>query len=115
MPTFISKAFRWRHRQLTITGMKSEPLTSDRGSAIWQRVIQFQGKLSPRAARALLQFQFSERAHARMAELSAKARTGALSAQEQAELDTFERLGCLLDIVHSKARRALKKNPKRAS
>jgi hypothetical protein len=50
-----------------------------------------------------------------MQELSAKARTGCLSGQEQAELDTFERLGCLLDIVHSLARRALKKKPKKAS
>ena len=95
--------------------MKSKPLTSDRSSAIWQRVIQFQGELSSGAARALLQFQFSERDHARMEELSVKARTGSLAAQEQAELDTFERLGCLLDIVHSEARRALKKKPKKAS
>ncbi len=46
--------------------------------------------------------------------LSSKARAGTLSAQEQTVLDTFERLSCLLDILHSKARQALKK-PKRAS
>jgi hypothetical protein len=84
-------------------------------SSIWQRVIQFKGELSPGAARALLQFQFSNRDHARMQELSAKVRSGSLRAQEQAELDTFECLGCLLDIIHSKARGALKKRPKRAS
>src|SRR5258707_9731139 len=89
--------------------MKPERLTPDPSSAIWQRVIQFQGVLSPGAARALLQLQFSERDHIRMQELSAKARFGSLSVQEQAELDTFERLGCLLDIVHSVARRTLKK------
>jgi hypothetical protein len=50
-----------------------------------------------------------------MDELSAKARAGALTAQEQTVLDTFERLGCLLDIVHSKARQALKSKPKKAS
>jgi hypothetical protein len=50
-----------------------------------------------------------------MEELSKKARADALTPPEQADLDTFERLGCLLDIVHSKARQALKRKPKRAS
>ena len=47
--------------------------------------------------------------------LSAKARSGTLTSQEQIEIDTFESLGCLLDIIHSQARRALKKQPKQAS
>jgi hypothetical protein len=89
--------------------------TADAGARIWQRVLQFQGALSPAAARALLRLQFSPRDQRRMDDLSAKARAGLLSAPEQAELDTFERLGCLLDIVHSHARRVLKKKPKRAS
>jgi len=50
-----------------------------------------------------------------MRDLSAKARAGTLTPQQQIELDTFESLGCLLDIVHSQARRALNKKPKRAS
>jgi hypothetical protein len=87
----------------------------DDSYAIWKRVVHLQGELSPGATRALLRMQFSERDHVRMAELSAKAASGSLSQVEQAELDTFERLGCLLDIVHSKARQALKKRPKRAS
>jgi hypothetical protein len=78
-------------------------------------VVQFTGDLSPAAARALLQFKFSEHDRARMDELSAKARAGALTPTEQADLDTFERLGCLLDVIHSKARQALKKKPRRAS
>jgi hypothetical protein len=77
-------------------------------------VLELEGELSPSVARALLKLRFAERDHARMGKLSAKARTGTLTAQEQIELDTFERLGCLLDILHSQARRALKK-PKRAS
>jgi hypothetical protein len=92
---------------------KTSPPTD--GAALWQRVIQFKGELSPAAARALLRFGFSEHDHARMAELSAKARAGALTAAEQVDLDTFERLGCLLDMIHSQARQALKKKPKRAS
>ena len=63
----------------------------------------------------MLAITFPAADQARMEELSATAGTGSLSQQEQGELDTFERLGCVLDIVHSKARSALKKKPKRAS
>jgi len=41
--------------------------------------------------------------------LASKARAGALTPQEQVDLDNYERLGCLLDIIHSKARMALKR------
>ncbi len=77
--------------------------------AIWDRVIQFDGDLSPTAARALLKLRFSEGDHHRMSQLSAKARAGALTSQDHLQIDTFEQLGSLLDILHSKARRALKK------
>jgi hypothetical protein len=39
----------------------------------------------------------------------AKARTGELTPDDQFEADTYEQLGCLLDIIHSKARQALGK------
>jgi hypothetical protein len=84
--------------------MNTKTLASDRSTAIWQRVIQFEGELSPIAARALLKLRFSQRDHALMDQLSAKARAGTLTPLEQIEIDTFERIGCLLDIVHSKAR-----------
>ncbi len=95
--------------------MKTKPSPSDNGAGIWQRVIQFKGDLSPAAARALLKIEFSDHDHARMAELSTKAGAGTLTPAEQDDLDTFERLGCVLDILHSKARQALKKKPQRAS
>ena len=79
------------------------------------RAIRFQGELSPAAARALLKFGFAEPDHARMDDLSAKARAGALTPREQAELDAFERLGCVLDMIHSQARQALKKKQRRVS
>jgi hypothetical protein len=95
--------------------MKTDGCISNPSAAIWQRVIEFEGELSPSAARALLKLRFSERDHALLDELSAKARAGSLTPDEQTQLDTFERLACLLDILHSKARRALKKKPKKAS
>jgi hypothetical protein len=79
-------------------------------AAIWERAIQFEGELSPTAARALLKVRFSTRDRERMRELSAKARAGSLTSQEQQEADIYERLGCLLDILHSKARRILAKH-----
>lgn len=77
---------------------------------LWTRAIQFEGGLSITAARSLLKLNFSERDHARMQALSAKARSGRLTAEERAEMDTYERLGCLLDILHSKARQALRRS-----
>ena len=78
-------------------------------AAIWERAIQLAGELPPTAARALLKVRFAPRDLERMRELSARARAGSLTPQEQQEIDTYERLGCLLDIVHSNARRALEK------
>ena len=95
--------------------MRNKTIIPDPGGEIWQQVVEFRGEVAPSAARALLKIEFSERDHALMDELSAKARAGMLTGQEQTVLDTFERLGCLLDIVHSKARQALKKKPKKAS
>jgi hypothetical protein len=50
-----------------------------------------------------------------MGDLSSKARAGTLTSDEQADIDTYERLGCLLDILHSQARRALNKKGRTAS
>jgi hypothetical protein len=94
--------------------MKTEMRTTAADGAIWDRVIEFNGDLSPPAARALLKLSFSNGDHQRMGQLSAKARAGALTPQDQREMDTFEQLGCLLDILHSKARRVLKKRRRTA-
>jgi hypothetical protein len=72
--------------------------------------IHLDGDISPTQARALLKLRFSQQDRDRMRELSAKARAGTLTAQEETEIDTYERLGYLLDIVQSKARRVLQKN-----
>jgi hypothetical protein len=110
-----SKDFLEIRPRHTIPGMRTKIITPDPSAEIWQRVVEFRGDIAPSAARALLKIGFSDRDHALMAELSAKARIGRLTTHEQTILDTFERLGCLLDIVHSKARQSLKKKPKKAS
>ncbi len=89
--------------------MVSKTTTANSDAAIWERAIQFERKLSPTAARALLELQFSAVDQQQMHELAAKARAGTLTADEERTSETYERLGCLLDILHSKARRALKR------
>ena len=77
--------------------------------AVWHHVLRFNDSITPAAARALLKFQFTPADAERMQDLAAQARRGNLSASEAIEIDTFERLGCLLDILHSNARRVLKR------
>jgi hypothetical protein len=75
---------------------------------IWQRVTQLK-RPSPTVARALLTLQFTDADRDRMGDLSAKARAGTLSAEEEAEADAYEHLGSLLGVLHSQARRVLKR------
>jgi len=81
-------------------------------AAIWERVVHFEKTLSPTSARALLKIQFSPGDQQRIAELAAKARAGNLAPGEEQEADAYERLGCFLDVLHSQARRALKRRRK---
>ncbi|MBV9035875.1 MAG: hypothetical protein JO182_15405 [Acidobacteriaceae bacterium] len=64
--------------------------------------------LSPEAARYLLSIRFEEQDIARINELSELARQGALSAQEEEELDNYIHVGNLLGILQSRARRVLR-------
>ncbi len=61
------------------------------------------------AARAILKIDFGESDRDRMRELSQKARNGTLSRQEKVEIDSYEVVGHLLGLLHSKARRSLKR------
>jgi hypothetical protein len=79
-------------------------------AAIWERVIEFDSPPSLAAARALLKLQFPDGDRERMKDLAAKARAGKLSPNEESEAEAYERLGCLLDILHSQARRVLKRH-----
>ena len=79
---------------------------------MWQRAIRLQDNLSPAGARALLSVGFADSDRRRIGELAAKARAGTLTPAEERQTDAYERLGCLLDIVHSQARRALKRGRK---
>lgn len=66
-----------------------------------------EGILSPEAAQAILQLQFSTAQKSRMSELAQKARDGDLSSSEQKETESFERVSSLLGILQSRARMSL--------
>ena len=66
-------------------------------------------ELSPEAARSLLQLDFPESDHARVAELSAKAQTGELEVDERDELDEYIRVADMLAVIQSRARRSLQR------
>lgn len=77
--------------------------------AIMSRVLRPEKpSFSTSAAKAILELDFEEADKERMHQLSAKAREGSLSRREQTELDNFERVGHLLGMMRSKARRSLK-------
>ncbi len=64
--------------------------------------------LSRSAAEEILKFSFSDIDRQRMSELAAKARAGALTPDEQAETDGYERIDSLLGFLKSKARLSLR-------
>jgi hypothetical protein len=66
---------------------------------------------SPPAAQDILTLDFDPTDKDRMRELSAKARAGTLTAEEDAEAGKYEMVGHLLNIMQSKARRSLKGHP----
>ena len=77
--------------------------------AIFSRVLEpDRATLAPAAARAILALGFCQADKDRMRRLSAKAREGTLTAEEQAEINNYERVGHILSLMKSKARLSLK-------
>lgn len=84
-------------------------ITATSEASILSRVIAPDEKdLSPEAARSILEWKFPPADVEKMNSLSQKARAGKLSAEEQEELDNYERVGHLIAIAQSKARLSLK-------
>jgi hypothetical protein len=64
--------------------------------------------LSPEAARAILRLDFHARDRTRMNHLAAQNRAGKLTPAEEQELNNYIRVGQMLGILQSKARRSLR-------
>ena len=77
--------------------------------AILSRIIQpDKPALSREVARVILRWEFPPQDRQYMHALLEKAKAGTLTARGKAEADNYERVGHLLNILQSKARRALK-------
>jgi hypothetical protein len=78
--------------------------------AIFGRLLKpDKGDLSRELARYLLTLGFGEEDQARMRELAERNQAGALSSAEQEELQNYVKAGHLLALLHSKARKSLKR------
>jgi hypothetical protein len=71
---------------------------------LWERQ-----KLTSTLARHLLRLGFSPEDKARMHDLAVRNQTGKISPSELHELDSYIRVGTLLSILQSRARKLLKK------
>jgi hypothetical protein len=79
------------------------------GTAVLEQLAELDVEsISLATARKFLEFQFSAVHHAQVKALSRKAQAGTLSPAEQEELDEYIRVGTLLSILQSRARRVLK-------
>jgi hypothetical protein len=87
--------------------MPSSPTIADE-AAILSRVVDSAGAtLTPQAAESLASLRFDDRDEARMNELAEKNRRGEATPAELEELERYSRVGSLLNLLQSKARRAL--------
>jgi hypothetical protein len=77
--------------------------------AIFARLIKASnGDLSHDLGRYILTLGFDDRDRARMSDLADRNQEGALTSDEQRELQHFVKAGHMLALLHSKARRSLK-------
>ena len=90
--------------------MKAASLAAKTEAEVWMHILHPDEELPPRVARAILGLAFPKNDISRMHELSAKARAGMLTPEEDAQMDNFERVGSILSILKSKARQVLKRS-----
>jgi hypothetical protein len=82
--------------------------SDDSDVAVLSRLIEPErGSLPTEVARYILGLDFRQTDHDRMHALAAKAREGTLTPLEQDEMESYERVGHLLALLKSKARKSL--------
>lgn len=86
----------------------AEQLSPSQAVILARIVVPLQPDASPEVVRYLAGLCFPVAEVARMNELSAKARQGALTADEQREIDDYEYVGLVLERVKSEARQRLR-------
>lgn len=80
---------------------------------IFRRIVDpDQPFLSAEAAQAILRLDFSPSDRDRMNDLASKNRQGYLTKEEEVELNNYIRVGQVLGVLQSKARRSLRRRGK---
>lgn len=83
-------------------------MPADQDAAILARVIDARpSRFDPHVATALLEWDFPETDLKKMRELAEKARQGSLTPEEESLLDSYIRIGHLVNLVQAKARVSL--------
>lgn len=83
-------------------------MTPNTEAAILARIIESDlDTITPDVARYLLSMRLPQRDEERVNELSARARAGSLTPSDEQELDSYLRIGRLLAVMQSRARRLL--------
>jgi hypothetical protein len=79
-------------------------------AAILSRLIRpEEDDLAPEAAEGFLRIRFGQHDLDRMHDLAVRNQEDRLTPRERDEMESYRRVGYLLDLIHSKARRALAK------
>jgi hypothetical protein len=93
--------------------MSSQLLGPNREADIWARLIRAQNcDPSAETAEFLVSIAFEDRDQESMLVLGERSEGAVLTAEEQAEFDSYLHTGNLLAVLQSKARLALKNNPR---
>ena len=87
--------------------MSSQVITSNTEAAILGRLFRADRSMNAEVAEYLLSIDFEANDIERMNFLAERAQEGRLTPGETAELDSYLRIGSLLSIMQSKARRLL--------
>lgn len=89
--------------------MQEAAIINSSEAALWGRLFDpTSHELSTDLARYILTLKFPQPDIDRMHELAEKARAGTLTLEEHIELDSYERVGHVLSLMKSKARKSLK-------
>jgi hypothetical protein len=84
------------------------PTIAGKPDVLDQLVFPFDKDLDPDAARALLRIRFDRDATKHVNRLLRKNQRGAISAEERLVLEKYLRMGKFIDVLQTKARKALK-------
>jgi hypothetical protein len=85
--------------------METDLVNPNREAAIWARVMDSPSEVLTRAAAEyLLSFRFSSDDERRMLELAERSNSGALTAEELAELDSYLHVGNVLAVMQARAK-----------